>query len=373
MKSDIKIAAAVATISLILITAFIRYAPTVLAETMADEATYLSAVDAVLSGQSPYRIYGYLYPPTLALSGAALRHVINAQGLKIALRIINILLGALAVFISITHFEKMNRHRLLIAWLLFLLWPPLVSGVTVGNISPLISGMTLAAVFLFSKKPIPAGLLLASAVAIKPTGSAALVIMPIFCFKAGISKKQILLSLGAMFSVGILCLLWGAPYLKEMLTSVHAQKQALGNVSLYRCCSLLGLNVSPLTFLVLATVGGGAFAWRTDSHPRLMLCAAACFSLLSMPVVWQHTLLLALPIQAYALETALKRFFYTRSSKRLLETITVLAGVLIITFAEDWGGFTMLPPQAQALLLSIPLLAPLGLLLYLQQTHTTSD
>ena len=98
----------------------------------------------------------------------------------------------------------------------------------------------------------------------------------------------------------------------------------------------------------------------------MVLCAVCCFSLLSMPVVWQHTFLLALPIQVYAAEVAMGRLQQDcRSVARLAEGGLVFAGILIVAFPESWGGFTMAPAPLQALLISVPLFCPLLLLLYL--------
>jgi uncharacterized membrane protein len=247
--------------------------------------------------------------------------------------------------------------RLAIAGALVIAWPPLGSGIETGNISPLVTGLTLLSLVTWRRRPILSGTALGWAVALKPTAAIALALLPLFGRLRDPARRQSWWTVGIASAWCIGLLLWGAPYVRDMAASIDPQVAALGNTSIYRVLYLCGAEVPPVP--IMATVGiiTAWLAWRSPADDRTIVCLVSCMALLSMPIEWRFTLLLALPIQCHALAQALARFRSSRNHRDLLVLAWVVCAGLIVTFSESYGDASLWVAALKPVLVATPLVA----------------
>ncbi len=345
----------------------VRYLDLMLRDTQggyACEVIYLNAATALVAGHSPYVDY-YLYPPTLAIIGAAVVGWVGESEFIVSLRYANLLGGCIAVWMSLHRIPLMLWQRLTLSALLITFWPPLASGIQQGNISPLVSGLTILSLCTWKGRPVAAGLALGAAIALKPTSALALLMLPLFGYRDAEQRRAAFLAVGAACALGLTFALMGAPYLLEMLDSIDPQRAALGNTSIYRVLYLLGLEVPPLLLMLSVSAFGVYLARKLPPDDTLILCSACCLSLLSMPILWVFTLLLALPIQCHAMDLAIRGYRRTRARRELAILLAVVGGGLTIAFSESYGAIEAPLVVIEACFLAVPLVALAGLTWYL--------
>ncbi len=131
---------------------------------------------------------------------------------------------------------------------------------------------------------------------------------------------------------------------------------------------MLRTTLSVLALFALVAVLAVLWTRRRARSPWELLLIAIPTALLAVPLVWSHTLILTLPIQAAAMERAwrsLRDSGVADRPLRRLDAILVLGAVLAIQLSEGVGGIDDQAFWLQGLVILLPALAPLALSLYL--------
>jgi hypothetical protein len=152
------------------------------------------------------------------------------------------------------------------------------------------------------------------------------------------------------------------------------QVQAHHRIALVRVLSTFGLRI-PVALVagLVAILAAMAVRWRapasSEGRVQRVSTVAICASLLATPVVWSHTFILALPLLALALATALRaaREPHAIDRKRpLLDLLLVIIAVLLVLESNASGDLGLDPLSTVGVLpILLPLLAPSALALYL--------
>jgi hypothetical protein len=232
----------------------------------------------------------------------------------------------------------------------------------------LTAGLSIMALVLWPRAPVSSGILLGIGIALKPIALVALVLLAAHR-PAGGGRKHWTAALAACITVAALWSLSPAWILSAAgQPSVKAAEadwaEGVLNVSLFRILACFGLKISP--FLLLA---GVAFASSLYIRTRLLnstqlLCVACAASLLSLPIVWQHTLLIITPLAFVASETALHRYrrrikepggARALRSKRLVELLFVVSGSVTILEASAYGVIGNWHPWVNGVTLLVPI------------------
>lgn len=325
---------------------------------LGDEDLYLQAFTITRDGGSPYDVDGYFYPLTFARGGAALLDVAGPGGTLGAMRGAN-LLGLAATFWLATAWLPMsNPRRWLAAAGLLCLSPAVHAGLDLGNISFFIVGLTLAALLVWPRRPLIAGGLLGTSVALKPIAAA---VIPIL----GIHRPQWPgrrhLPAAAAAGGAAAVLLMPISGLRDLLGQEMVELAYARSFSLQRVFALIGVDASCLLLTLTASALAVALVrWRPISAVQLLCYGVATISLVT-PLVWNHTLIVALPVQGLALALAWNRFQATlagdarQSVPRRYEPLSVAIAVAMM-HAGTTAGFDNLHPWIQ-----LPLLLAVGL------------
>ncbi|MFH1351519.1 MAG: hypothetical protein ABII26_11400 [Pseudomonadota bacterium] len=335
-----------------------------------DGNTYQSAIDLVIEGRSPYEHYVYPYPPTIALIGAWINKLWGEEAFRIGFRYVNLLGGCAAVWGSLllTRWPWFLRLGLGSLGILFL--PTLASCVDNDNLSMLASGTTIVGIILWPHLPILTGILLGFGLSLKPIGLIALFLLAAHRPPAP-QRKHFLTSGIAAFTATILFSIspkWFLSGLFHPNVKAAALDWATGvlNVSFYRIFSCFGLKLSPLVFLSIFLVLGLIYVRRGPLNRGQLVCVACTGSLLSLPIVWKHTLLLVLPVQCMAMAVALRRSrqiwkrTHTHLERKnklrsLSQLLLVTAGCVTVLEADGYGVIGNWHPWVNGITLLIPI------------------
>jgi hypothetical protein len=326
-----------------------------------DELSYTRAIDFVLDGQSPYNYGGYLYPPLLAVVGAGITESYGSPVFLWLLR--GLCYVGMAVTVWLAALSTPWRRWYPYATAAYLaLAPAVFFGLVVHNVSLAVAGSSLVALWVWRRRPITSGVLLGLGAVIKPM----VFLIPFLLFlhrpKGGGWHHRLAGGIGIGVT-GLLLLL--PPYLKEMFSLATRAATIPRSVSIHRLTYLAGweegtLWVSGLVALCAVWVVRGA---ELDWRDFMVVSVAA--SLMATPVLWSHTLLMALPLQAMALERLYRRWRGGTSLR--FEWALVVLAVLALQLS---GGATSIDDQGLLLQVSATLpvaLAPLVLTLYLRR------
>ncbi len=335
-----------------------------------DEVVYLKAFEASRAGDSPYDVEGYFYPRAFARAGGRLLAAVGSGGTLAAVRAANLLGLAFAFWAAAAWLPMAMARRWLAAAALLCLSPAVWAGLDLGNVSFLIAGLTLAALLSWPRRPLLAGLLLGAGVALKPIAAAAVPILLLHRprrrpVRGGRRHPPAASTVAALAAAALAAaLLLPVSDLREMLGQEMVALAHARSFSLSRLCALFGLEVPQvaLTLAVLALAAAGA-RWRPMSSVQLLAYTVAAISL-ATPLVWNHTLIVALPVQGLALALAWQRLAERRRRgaggeplavwHRYEPALVVLA--VAAMHAATAAGFDHFPPWAQA-----PLLLLIGL------------
>ncbi len=145
-------------------------------------------------------------------------------------------------------------------------------------------------------------------------------------------------------------------------------------MSLHRFLALAGLRegASVLSLLLLAGIAAVARARVTDRDPLLAVALAGC--VMVPPVVWNHTLVLTLPLQAMAIALAARRYHVAAAAERRWrgwEATGIALAVTALTFAEGATGIDDRAVALQIFATLPPALAPAILAAYVLRFHGT--
>ncbi len=356
----------IGALALLTIVLCLRYADGVLApEPLGDEVAYVTAAERVVAGQSPY--WGlYLYPPALAYAGAAVIRLAGSDGLMLLFRAFNVLGVALLVWWSFALLPGAFRWRLAAAALYLAISPAVAYGLSWGNISLGIAAMIFLGLLLWPDRPILAGALLGASIAVKPVAPVAVLVMLLQGAKAASSAVHRKAGTIALALAGGLLLV--PPYLREFLSLTTQMPPYTRNVALYR--ALVCFDVEPPALVLFAVVAilTVLFIRHRPRSPWEVLVIAIPATLLALPLVWSHTLLLTLPLQVAATGRAWQALRNSGAADRPIHTlhaVLVLGAVLAIQLSDGVGGIDNQAFWLQGLVILLPALAPSALSLYL--------
>ena len=362
-------AAALAALSLV---ALVRFHGALLSpRPLADELVYLEAFRAYAAGDSLYRPSpdgrGYYYPPTFARLGAAALAAAGPDRLLAALRFANLigLVAALWIALRLTTLAVPAAFATGVIYLV-LAPPALAHGFTSGNLSFAVVGSILVALFAWPRQPVGGGALLGASALVKPIAPVGLAVLALHR-PAGGGRRHLLAG-----GVGL------ALFAAATLTTAHLGEyleagRALGDwplrrsLSLYRWLRIAGLPVTPLVVAAAVAVATVLWARRAPRPPRTLAIAAIAGMTLAAPALWSHSLVLTWPLQAMAIDHAVRRRALAPSrSIRRYEPALVGLAALALQFADGIaGGLETSPAAAQLAGLGVPVFAPLALALAL--------
>jgi len=327
-----------------------------------DEVIFGRAFAHAERGASPYAEPGFYYPPPFAVLGAQAFEALGERRFFLLLRHLNLLGACVVAWLAVAA----TRWRRVMQWGLAALVVafafPVVNALGLGNVSLIAIALTLAALALAPERPIAGGLLLGVGLAFKPLAIAAVPLLAVAGWKG--ARGALRTALVAVMTAGTLVLTFGGRFALEIWQRAEVAPTPNHDLSLGRVLRGFGLPVEG-RWLFFAVVAIAALCLaRRRLEPRDEQAAILVGTLWSLPIVWAHTLLLALPVQALALERALAP---APGGQRRRWVAVALVGAAIVSLnahtgtdaaPENW------PPPLLALLGFEPLACVLGLLLF---------
>jgi hypothetical protein len=332
---------------------------------LSDEIPYFEAFDRVEVERSPYDGTDYIYPSAFAFVGAWSMENLGRDATAALLRGANLLGLAITIWCALAWFAWTLVQRLVAASAFLLLSPQVSFSVLFGNLSPAVCGLILIGLLLAPKRPLVAGLLLGGSVVLKPIAAVAIGCLVLRSARAG-GRRQALAGLVAGVVVAVLILAF--PYRGDFFDLLSTDRVAR-TVSLHRFPRLLGFDISALWISVPIAAAAAALVLRGGLGRSRFICLALTASVASTPLVWSHTLLLLLPVQALALAILADRWRTPGTGAvgrlpRWVEPVLVLLAVAGLQFAAGAGGIDDQTLLLQLVGTAIPALAPFVLLGY---------
>jgi hypothetical protein len=275
---------------------------------LVDEGFYIGAFRRVAAGASPYAATtGFYYPPSFAVAGAALSRWIGEGAMLVTFRTLNLAGLGYLVWASVGLIGTTRAAAAATAIGLVALAPGVALGLRSGNLSLAVSAALVWALLEWPRRPAVAGALVGASVAVKPLATTMLPLLLLHRTSTTTPRWPLLLG-GA--GAAALALIPGHAHLPDYLAlgaTLDTESFPLSRtVSLHRLLVNLGIDPGRLaiaaTVLVASLLLARARSWR-----RLELaCLALAATTLATPVLWSHTLLVTLPVQALALRKALR-------------------------------------------------------------------
>lgn len=328
-----------------------------------DELSYVRGVAKVLEGKSPYEWGGYLYPPLLAVLGAGITDSYGSPAFLRLMRVLCYVGLVLTVWLS-ARSVPWRRWYPLAAAAYLVLAPAAYFALVIHNISLAVGGSTLVALWVWRSRPLAAGVLLGFSAVIKPM----VFLIPFLLFvhrpKEGGSRHLIAGGVGIGVTALLLLL---PPYLKEMFSLAGRAATIPRSVSFHRITYLAGWEDGALW--VSAFVGLWAL-WvvrRAELDWRDFLVVSVAASLIATPILWSHTLLMALPLQAMALERLYRR--RRAGTTFSYEPAVVLLAVLALQLSGGASAVDNLGVLSQVVATLPIALAPLVVAVYLRRAQ----
>lgn len=335
---------------------------------LADERAYVCAAHAAAEGRVLAGCDRYLYGPALAWVGSQLVRHGGELALLATLRSAVWLGAVLTLWMSLALTRFSFASRVIIASLALCLWPPVQQALSLGNLSSAVAALTIGALLLRERRAFVAALLLAAAIVIKPLPAAMPAVFVAAALGAWWREKRVeraLLTIafvsGAL--VGIVFWLSGG-----LPVAAPFNPAAENPITLVRLLATLGMPVPPLALFTLVTAAGALIAAARPRRGYALAGLAIVVSLLSSPLVWCHTWLLATPLMALAADEAVARHRATSAGTRershaLLHLLVVFLLVLVLSVSDALGAALHGTPLS-ALIIALPLCAPALLLGY---------
>lgn len=291
-------------IGLICLAAAARFYPALTSPTpLGDELAQERAVQLHAAGHSPYLDGAYVYPPSLLRLGILLRELPLGSPF-LPLRGATLLGLAILLWYATSWLARKPWQRVGLAVLYVALAPGVRQGVEFGNLSFAVGGMILLGLLGWNRFPVASGLALGASLLVKPLAPAAVTAL---CFhRPGKGHRHQLAAAIAVVAAAL-------PLLLDPETGAFlehgSQAWAIGrSVSVHRFLALAGVPGAATVVMLLLLAGVAAVArWRVVERPQLLAVAlAGC--VMTTPVVWNHTLVLTVPLQAMAIALAMARY-----------------------------------------------------------------
>jgi len=336
---------------------------------LGDELAQEGAFRQVAAGQSPYVDGGYVYPPSLLRLGAALRTLPLASPF-LPLRALSLLGLAAILWIATAWLTANPWLRLALATFYAVLAPGVRQGIEFGNLSFAVGGMIVLALLVWERSAIASGLLLGASLLVKPLAPAALVAL--LFHRPQRRGHRHLLAVAIAVAAAALPLL-ADPELGAFLRHGSGSWVVGRTVSLHRFLALADARdgAAILTLVLLAVVAAVARARVIDREQLLAVALAGCVTV--TPVVWNHTLVLTLPLQAIAIALAMARYRAATGPGRRWrrwEVVGIALAVAALTFAEGATGIDDRGLALQIVATLPPALAPAILAGYVVRFRT---
>jgi hypothetical protein len=331
-----------------------------------DEGVYLDAFARLRGGHSPYDASGYYYAPVFAWAGAKLVDARGELGALGVLRAANLVGVAAAAWIAAGAIRRASPcARAVVAAGLLLLAPPLATSLGYGNLSGAAGGAVLIALAIWPSRPRLAGLLFALGLAVKPLAGMALLAIALFRSDASTAEAHARArrwTLASTAAATLALLAPGREHLRGWLLHAptgHDRRSA----SLVHVLDLLGARVPPLVIALAVAAACTVVLRARPRTPEQVGFVAGAASVLAAPLVWDHTLVLALPIAVALVDERLRDRASAPPAERpraLLALLVSALACLVLAGTRDWTELVELPDVASALLGLVPL-ATLGL------------
>jgi hypothetical protein len=322
-----------------------------------DERIFLGAIAAVERGESPYAAPVFNYPPPFAVLGARLDRALGEQRFLLSLRLLGVLGASVVAFLAVRRTRWPRSIQLVVAGAIAGFSAPFGAALGQGNVAPFIEGLALAALAWVESAPLLAGVLLGTSVVLKPLAAA---LVPLLAVYRG-STRPAAPRLAAVVAAGtavVLLLLLGAQYLAGMLTRGTTIFSSDHNLSLSRIASYVGVELpAGWVFAAVVLLAGG---WILRRRPKRLAfdAVATTAAVLSLPMVWPHTLALTFGTQCRALERGFARGRTDRRARLLL--VLAIAAVASIDGSAGGGAFPVdWPGPLKSAIATIPLAAML--------------
>ena len=341
-----------------------------------DELTYTRAIRLVMEGESPYGWGGYLYPPLFAHVSAWLWQHLGRGGLLTVYRLVNLTGAVVTVWCALVWFRFAWHWRVVLGLGVIFLSPAMVQGLTFGNLSLWVSGMLVLGLLIWFRGPVAAGLLLGASVAIKPLAPPAILVLGAHRSKEGGARHGIAAGIAVAVAAGLLLAFPGFSEWLELGSRASPDR----SVSFHRFPAIFGFDpdLRVVTAVVMTAVLVAA-RWR--SWGRLGALGLALVAVMAAtPLVWNHTLVATLPLQALAVVLLIRRWRRAGreesvpqrdepteepgSRHRLYELIFVSLAVAALHLATGANTIYTSPAWLQLLGAGAPALAPGALLAY---------
>ena len=334
-------------------------------EPMVDEAVYLKAFRATGNGDSPFSVEGFFYPASFAVAGAWLLELLSERGMLAVMRSLLVLGVASIVWTSLAWFEATWIQRVVVGVGFLGIAPAVLLGMASGNASLIVIGLMLPALTLWRGWPIFWGVILGLTVAIKQLAGAA--IPGLLFHRPAEGGRRHWISGGTAVLIAGLLLVPSLRTFGEMSSQPIASIHLTRSISLLRLLDLFGMSVPPLlNFAVVSAVTVAVVRRQVLDRPHLLalLCTA---SILALPIIWSHTLLLVLPLQVMSIQVALWRRGSGERSRPLerFELPLVILGTAAIQLSDGAGAVNNQAAWVQLLPILVVYLAPIGLCWYL--------
>ena len=322
-----------------------------------DEAHYFAGFARYAAGLDPYALRDVLFPPSFGGFGALLVAVAGERGAALLLRGLSALGIAATAWFAAAATERSLRHRLALGIGGVLLAPPFAHAVYFGNAGPIAAGLALAALALAPRRPLAGGALLGLSLALKPVAAA---LAPLLAVRPhgkgrGPLARRGLLAAGTATALAAALVLAAGPGLLPRFLARHAELwRAPFQLGFVRAAAEVGVALP--TWVPFAAVIAVAALWLRRAEPgdRLFATLAPAIALLAAPIVWLHTLALALPVQLRALFGP-KAF---RSGlRRPLEVALRWSLAAAIWGAGGVGAIEAAPAPFRAAVAALPLVA----------------
>lgn len=342
-----------------------------------DEVTYIRAIRLAMEGRSPYEWPGYLYPPLFAYVSAWLWEHFGRGGLLTVYRLVNLAGAVVTVWCAMVWFRFAWHWRVTLGLGVVFLSPAMVQGLTFGNLSLWVSGMLVLGLLIWTRRPLAAGLLLGASVAIKPLAPPAILVLGAHRPQGGATRHWVTAGAGVAVAAGLLLAFPGFSEWLELGSRATPHR----SVSFHRFPVVFGFD--PDLWLVTAVVMTGVLVvarWRVWG--RLGALGLALVAVMAAtPLVWNHTLVATLPLQALAVVLLMRRWKRPgplakgprtegdhgealRRRHRRYELVFVSLAVAALHLATGANTIYTSPVWLQLLGAGAPALAPGALLAY---------
>lgn len=336
---------------------------------LGDEVLHVNAAAAVRTGASAFSAHAYLGTGCFAHGFAWLARPFGLFPVAVAFRVLNLIAVATIAWLAAHESKASPRVRLLIAAALVVAAPPFGEGLRVGNLSLLVTALSLLALSHWTVAPVRAGLLLGAGLVIKPYALGFLPVLLVARLHPRSRANLVFAGVaGVIFAVGLFAF---PAELVAMARSHEAMGVDLRSLSLQRIVFCF-TGWGPRTSVILVAVLGAAalYTARATRTARAIAHIAVLASLLSITRIWLHVLAITLPWMVAVVAArmrALHDVWSELQARRLamLRLLGSVALILVLCNCDTFFALNILVPAIPHALDGLGTLIPFAALLLL--------